>query len=152
MPIFGRYDSPDFVMQAVQKYPHQRLAACSPDRLLHSPDLHRLHLCHDSISPEGRGGRIVYQPVVLDRFCRLRASPRGHKCIDLCMMTDFRLFVIVYTNRLYSYYTPITVVSLCLDVIHAHCRAQAHVISGFDLVAIFKVSLVCNQWSKSNKK
>ena len=110
MTIFGLYDSPDSVMETVQKYPHQRLATCSPDRLLHSPNLHRLHLCRDSISPEGRGGRIVYQPVVLDSFFRLRASTGGQKCIDLCMMTGFRSFVIVYTNRLHSYYTPITVV------------------------------------------
>ena len=79
MTIFGLYDSPDSVMEAVQKYPHQRLVACSPDRLLHSPDLHRLHLCRDSISPKGRGGRIVYQPVVLDGFFGLRASPGGKK-------------------------------------------------------------------------
>ena len=90
MTILGLYDGPDYVMEAVQKYPHQRLAACSPDRLLHSPDLHRFHLCHDSISPEGRDGRIVYQPVVLDSFFRLRASPGGHKWVDLCMMTGFR--------------------------------------------------------------
>ena len=110
MTIFGLYDGPDSVMEAVQKYPHSRLAACSPDRLLHSPDLHRLHLCYDSISSEVRDGRIVYQPVVLDSFIRLRPSPGGHKWIDLCMMTGFRSFVIVNTNCLHSYTTPITVV------------------------------------------
>ena len=76
-------------MGAVQMYPYSRLAACSPDRLLRSPDLHRLHFCHDSLSLEGRDGRIVYQPVVLDSFFRLRASPGGHKRIDVCVMTGF---------------------------------------------------------------
>ena len=89
MTIFGLYDSPDSVMEVVQMYPHSRMAACSPDRLLHSPDLYRLHLCHDSLSLEGRDGRIDYQPEVLDSFFRLRASPGGHKWIDLCVMKGF---------------------------------------------------------------
>ena len=83
MTILDLYDGPDSVLEAVQKYPH------SPDRLLHSPDLQYLHLCRDSISLEGRDGRIDYQPVILDSFFRLRASP-GHKLIDLCTMTGFR--------------------------------------------------------------
>ena len=77
MTILDLYDGPDSVLEAVQKYPHSRLAACSHDKLLHSPDLHCLHLCRDSISPEGRDGRIVYQPVVLDSFFRLCASPES---------------------------------------------------------------------------
>ena len=89
MTILGLYDNPDSVMEAMQMYPHSRLGECSPDGLLRSPDLHRLHLCHDSLSLEGRDGRIVYQPVVLDSFIRLRASPGGHKWIDLCVMTGF---------------------------------------------------------------
>ena len=76
MTILDLYDGPDSVIEAVQKYSHSRLAACSPDKLLHSPDLHRLQLCLDSTSPWGRDGRIVYQPVVLDCFFRLRVSPR----------------------------------------------------------------------------
>ena len=92
MTVFGLYDNPDSVMEDAQMYPHSRLAACSPDRLLRCPDLHRLHLCHDSLILEGRDGRIVYQPVVLDSFFRLRAYPGGHKWIDLCVMTGFDNF------------------------------------------------------------
>ena len=44
MIILGLYDSSDTVMEAVLKYPHSRLAARSPDRLLHSPDLHCLRV------------------------------------------------------------------------------------------------------------
>ena len=77
--ILGLYDSPDSVMEDVQMYPHSCLTAFSPDRLLPNPDLHSLHLCHDSISPEGRNGRIVYQPVVLESFFLLIASPEDHK-------------------------------------------------------------------------
>ena len=78
MTVLALYDSPNSVTEAVQTYPHPHLVACSPDRLLHSPALHRLYPCHDSLSPEGRNGRIVYQPVVLDSFLGLHASP-GHK-------------------------------------------------------------------------
>ena len=53
------YDSRDSVMEAVQKYPHSRLAACSPGRILHSPILRHMHLCGDRLNPEGRNGRIV---------------------------------------------------------------------------------------------
>ena len=67
------YESPDSVMEAVQKYPRLRLAACSPDKLLYSPNLRRLHLCGDRLSPEGTDGRTVYQTVVLVSFARLRA-------------------------------------------------------------------------------
>ena len=37
MTILGLYHSPDSVMEAVQKYPHSRSAACSPDGLLQLP-------------------------------------------------------------------------------------------------------------------
>ena len=79
MTILGLHDGPDYVTETVQKYPHSRLAAWSPDRLLHRPDMNRLHPCHNSISPEGRDGRIFYQPVALDSLFRLRASQGGHK-------------------------------------------------------------------------
>ena len=79
MTIFGLYNGPDSVMEDVQIYPHSRLVAGSPDRLLRSPDSHRLHLCHDRLSPDGRDGRIVLQSVGLDSFSRLRAFPGGRK-------------------------------------------------------------------------
>ena len=146
------YDSPDFVMEAVQKYPHSRLATCSPDRLLHSLNLHRWHLCEDRLSPEGRDGRIIYQPVVLDNFSRLRASSRSQMnrlvrddrfsmiCDSLYQPPKFLLHD--NNDRFFS----------CLDVTHAHCIGHTNAISAFDLVALFKISLRCNQWSKSNKK
>ena len=89
MTIFWLNGSSDSVMEPVQMYPHSPLAACSPNRLLRSPDLHRLHLCHESLNHEGRDGKIVYQPVVLYNLFRLHASPGGHKWIDLCVMTGF---------------------------------------------------------------
>ena len=91
MTILGLYDGPDSVMEAVQKYPHSGLAACSPDRLRHSPDLHRLNRCLVSISPEGRDCRVVYQSVVLDSFFRLRASPWWHEstCVWWQVFDDF---------------------------------------------------------------
>ena len=98
MTILGLYDGSDSVMEAVQKYPHMCLATCSPDRPLHSPELHHLHLCQDSISPEGRDGGKVYQPVVLDRLFRLHAFPWGHKWVDLRMMTVFSIIC----NSLYQ--------------------------------------------------
>ena len=98
MTILGLYTGSDSVMEAVQTYLHPRLAACSPDRLLRSSDLHRLHLCHDNISPEGRDGGILFQPVVLDSFFRLRAFTGGHKWIDMCTMTGFPIIC----NSLYQ--------------------------------------------------
>ena len=97
-------------MEVVQKYLHPCLAACSPDRLLHSPHLHRLHLCHDSISPEDRYGRIVYQSVVLDSFRSTARIPMRSQ-INLLVYDDrFLIISIVYTNLLHSNYTPTTVV------------------------------------------
>ena len=39
----------------------------------------------------------------------------------------------------------------CSNAIFAHCINQTNETSGFDPVAFFKMSLRCNQWSKSNK-
>ena len=73
-------------------YPYWSLAVCSLDRLLHSPNIRRLHFW-GRLSPEGGDGGdggTIYQPVVVDSSSRLRTSLGGHKRIDLCMMTDFR--------------------------------------------------------------
>ena len=134
--ILGLYDSPDSVMEAIQNYPHQRLAACSPDRLLHSPDLHRLHLCHDSISPDGRDGRIVFQSVILIlSTARIPSRSQINRFVY-----DDRFSIICNNLYLHSY----TTFSLCLDVIHAHCIGQADATSGLDIVAIFRVSMGWN--------
>ena len=45
----------------------------------------------------------------------------------------------------YRFFSP------CSNAIHAHCINQTNATSGFDPVDIFKMSLRCNQWSKSNK-
>ena len=87
MTIFGLHDSPDSVMEAVQMYPHSRSAACSPDRLLRSPDLQRLHLCNESLSAEGRDGRLFYHPVVLGSFCDF-AHPQ-EATNEPCVVTGF---------------------------------------------------------------
>ena len=71
MTSLGLYDSPDSVMEAVEKDPHSRLAACLLDRLVHCSNFHRLNLCGDRLSPEGRDGKTGYQQMVLDSFCRL---------------------------------------------------------------------------------
>ena len=55
MTSLGLYDSPDSVMEAAQNYLQSRLAACSTDRLFHSPNLHRLYICGGKLNPEGRG-------------------------------------------------------------------------------------------------
>ena len=53
-----------------------------------------------------------------------------------------------YTLTIHQYWS----FSTCFNAILAHCIYQTNATSGFNPVALFKMSLRCNQRSKPNKK
>ena len=69
------------------------------------------------------------------------------------LVCDNRISMIfdTYTNLLQLNYASIPIFSPRSNVIFAHCINQTNATSGFDIVAFFKMSLRCNQRSKSNK-
>ena len=54
-------------------------------------------------------------------------------------------------NRLPLNYATTLLFSPCSNAIFAHLIKQTNATSGVYPVAFFKMSLRCNQWSKSNK-
>ena len=129
------YDSSGSVMEAVLS----RLAAHSPDSLINIPNVRCLHLCGDRLSSEGRDSRIVFQGIVLDSFSQLRVSLPGRLQMNWRKCEDGFVITCNTSNHpLHSYYRPMTRVSPCFDVIHAHCIGQTDTTSGFDLVTLSK--------------
>ena len=63
MASLGLYDSPDSTTEALQKFPHTRLAKCLSVRLFHGPDLRHLDLDYDKIKFEDRDVETIFTPV-----------------------------------------------------------------------------------------
>ena len=58
MASLGLYNNPDYVMEAVQNYPHAHLADCTLDILFLNTSL---RLCCDWLNPEDRDDGTVSQ-------------------------------------------------------------------------------------------
>ena len=120
------------------------LPIAPPVRPLHNSNFTCLDHCDDRLSPQGKDGGTVYQPVVLDSFpqlCTIQRRPlMNRRVCDKFSIICNTFIRTSYTLTIYQYRS----LSPCFNAILAHYINQTNATLGFGPFALFKMSLRCN--------